>query len=72
MKDVQAAGEANSPQQRISSSSKHEFSSHFSSVAAPDPYVFGPPGSGTISTRYGSGSFFEAKIVRKLLLSTVL
>jgi hypothetical protein len=29
-----------------------------SSVADPDPYVFGPPGSGTgsISQRYGSGS----------------
>ncbi len=31
----------------------------------PDPYVFGPPGSGSISTsqRYGSGSFYHhAKI----------
>jgi hypothetical protein len=28
-----------------------------SSVADPDPYVFGPPGSGFISQRYGSGSF---------------
>jgi hypothetical protein len=28
-----------------------------------DPYVFGPPGSGSISTRYGSGSFYnQAKI----------
>jgi hypothetical protein len=27
------------------------------SVADPDLYVFGPPGSGSISTRYGSGSF---------------
>jgi hypothetical protein len=31
-----------------------------------DPYVFGPPGSGSISQRYGSGSFYhQAKIVRK-------
>jgi hypothetical protein len=26
-------------------------------VADPDPYVFGPPGSGSVSHRYGSGSF---------------
>ncbi len=40
----------------------------------PDPHVFGPPGSGSTSQRYGSGSFFgsgsesfyhHAKIVRK-------
>ncbi len=33
-----------------------------------DPYVFGPPGSGSgsISTRHGSGSFYdEAKKVKK-------
>jgi hypothetical protein len=46
------------------------------SVADPDPHVFGPPGSGSISQRYGSGfgSGFvsgsgsydhQAKIVRK-------
>ncbi len=30
------------------------------SVSDPwDPYVFGPPGSGSISTRYGSGSFYN-------------
>jgi hypothetical protein len=37
-------------------------------VADPDPYVFGPPGSesGSISQRYGSGSYYhQAKIVRK-------
>ncbi len=38
-----------------------------SSVTDPDPsdpYVFWPPGSGSISQRYGSGSFFHhAKIV---------
>jgi hypothetical protein len=25
--------------------------------ADPDPYVFGPPGSGSVSQRYASGSF---------------
>jgi hypothetical protein len=43
---------------------------------APDPQntcVFGPPGSGSISTRYGSGSFYnQAKIVRKTLIPAVL
>jgi hypothetical protein len=37
------------------------------SVADPapyNPYVFGPPGSGSVSQRYGSGSFYhQAKIV---------
>jgi hypothetical protein len=34
---------------------------------------FGPPGSGSITTRYGSGPFFhQAKIVRKTLIPTVL
>ncbi len=48
------------------------------SVADPDPsdpYVFGPPGSGSISQRYGSGSgsfYHQAKIVRKALIPTVL
>ena len=35
---------------------------------SPDPRVFGPPGSGSISQRYGSGSrsfYHQAKIVRK-------
>ena len=38
-----------------------------SSVAAtdPDPYVFWPPGSGSISQR--SGSFYHKKIARKIL-----
>jgi hypothetical protein len=49
-----------------------------SSVADPDPsdpYVFGPPGSGSISQRYGSGSrsfYHQAKIVRKTLIPTAL
>jgi hypothetical protein len=43
----------------------------------PDPYVFGPPGygsgSGSISQRNGSESFYyQAKIVRKTLIPTVL
>jgi hypothetical protein len=45
------------------------------SVADPDPYVFEPPGPGfgSISTRYGSGSFYiKTKIVRKTLNPTVL
>jgi hypothetical protein len=46
-----------------------------SSVADPypsDPYI-GPPGSGSGSQRYGSGSFYnQEKIVRKTLIPTVL
>jgi hypothetical protein len=50
------------------------------SVADPDPdpsdpYVYGPPGSGSgsFSQRYGSGSFHQqAKIVKKNLIQTVL
>jgi hypothetical protein len=48
------------------------------SVADPnpsDPYVFGPPGSGSISQKYGSGSgsfYHQAKIVRKTLIPTAL
>ncbi len=40
-----------------------------------DPYVFGPPGSGSgsICQRYGSGSFHHhAKIVRKTWIPTIL
>ncbi len=38
----------------------------------PDPHVFGPFGSGSISQRYGSGSFYHhAKIVRKTLIPTI-
>jgi hypothetical protein len=49
----------------------------FISVAVPDPsdpYVFGPPRSGSVSQRYGSGSrsFYQAKIVSKTLIPTVL
>jgi hypothetical protein len=46
-----------------------------SSVADPnpDPYVFGPPGSGSINQRYGSGSLYhQAKIVRIAFIPTVL
>jgi hypothetical protein len=44
-------------------------------VTDPDPNVFGPPGSGSgsISQRHGSGSFYhQAKIGRKTLIPTVL
>ena len=37
----------------------------------PDPHVFGPPGSGSTSPRYGSGSGsfdHHAKIVRKAMI----
>ncbi len=53
----------------------------FFSVAHPDPnlypHVFGPPGSGSISQRYGSGSgsgsfYHHAKIVRKTLIPIIL
>jgi hypothetical protein len=47
-----------------------------SSVADPDPAdlnVFGPPGSGSTSHRYGSGSFYHhAKIVRKTFIHSIL
>jgi hypothetical protein len=40
----------------------------FCSVADPDPYVFEPPGSGSVSQRYGSKSFYhQVKIGRKTL-----
>jgi hypothetical protein len=42
----------------------------------PDPHIFGPRGSGSISQRYGSGSFYHPsiikQIVRKTLIPTVL
>ncbi len=41
----------------------------------PDPHVFGPPGSGSTSKRYGSGSgsfCHHAKIVTKTLIPTIL
>ncbi len=41
--------------------------------SVPDSHVFGPPWSGSISQRYGSGSFYhQAKIVRKTSIPTVL
>jgi hypothetical protein len=48
-----------------------------SSVAHPDPYVFGSPGSGSVSqwcgSGSGSGSFcHQAKIIRKAFIPTVL
>ncbi len=41
----------------------------------PDPHVFGPPGSGSTSQRYGSGSgsfYHHAKILRITLIPTIL
>jgi hypothetical protein len=41
----------------------------------PDPHVFGPPGSGSTSQMYGSGSgsfYHHAKKVRKTLIPTFL
>jgi hypothetical protein len=35
------------------------------SVVDPDPHGFGPPGSGSISQRYGSGFFFSHKGVER-------
>jgi hypothetical protein len=53
-----------------------EFQASDSSTAPdPDPHVFGPPGFGSISQGYGSGSgrlYHQAKIVRKALIPTVL
>jgi hypothetical protein len=53
--------------------------SALSSVRNPDPYVFGPPGSGSVSRRYksgfgsGYGSFnHQAKIVTKTFIHPVL
>ncbi len=48
----------------------------FGSIADPDPYVFGPPGSGSVSQcqLYGSGSgsfYHQAKIVRKTFIPNV-
>jgi hypothetical protein len=39
----------------------------------PNPHAFRPPGSGSISQRYGSGFFYQqGNIVRKTLIPTVL
>ncbi len=42
----------------------------YCNVADTDSYVFGHPGSGSISTRYGS-FYNQAKIVRKTLIPTL-
>jgi hypothetical protein len=43
-----------------------------SSFVDSDQYVFGPPGSGSVGQRYGSGSFYhQAKITRKTLIPIV-
>ncbi len=39
----------------------------------PDPHIFGPPGSGSISHSYGSGSFYHhAKTLRKTLIPPIV
>jgi hypothetical protein len=37
------------------------------SVGDPDPYVFGPPRSGSVSHRYSESFFHQVKIGRKTL-----
>jgi hypothetical protein len=45
---------------------------HSSVPDPPDPRVFWPPGCGSTSQRYGSGSFYHhAKIIRKTLNPTI-
>ncbi len=54
---------------------KQDKKSVFPDPDPPDPHVHGPPGSGSISQRYGSGSgsfYHHAKIVRKTLIPTIL
>jgi hypothetical protein len=51
--------------------------SPFSSDPDPDPRFFWPPGSGSTSQRYGSGSgsrsfYHHAKLIRKILNPTIL
>ncbi len=53
----------------------HQFCSPIGYVcrSVPDPHVFRPPGSGSMSQMYGSVSFYhQTKIVRKTLIPTVL
>jgi hypothetical protein len=49
-----------------------EIKDDYTSVSDPDPYVFGPPRSGSVCQRYRSGSLHhQTKIVRKTLIPTV-
>ncbi len=64
-------------QQQVSRCGRTSFCTCYSQCCGSEfgsnPHVSGPPGSGSISQRYGSGSFYhQAKIVRKTLISTVL
>ncbi len=47
---------------------------HISTVvhSVPDPHVFGPPGSGSISQRCVSGSFYHPSIVKKIVRTTLI
>ncbi len=63
------------PQEKSCSSPLKSFFTSVADPNLPDPHVFGPPGSGSISERYGSesgsGSFcHQAKILRKTLIPT--
>ncbi len=49
----------------------HSKNIQYTSVGDPDPLVFGPPGSGSIIKRYGSGSFpFLIKVLSWLKYSS--
>ena len=62
---------------RLSWSMAHIVQISVADLDPPDPHVFGPPGSGSTSQRYGSGSgsgtfYHHAKIVRKTLIPSIL
>jgi hypothetical protein len=47
--------------------------SEFMATIIADPDVLGPPGSGSVSKMFGSGTFYhQLKIERKTLIPTVL
>jgi hypothetical protein len=48
------------------------FLSPSTGVGDPDPYVFGPPGSGSVSQRYGTNPDQDPSIIKKNLEFYVL
>ncbi len=64
-KDEQRNGKGD----RFATSSKRYSRKEKNSVGDPDqdPYVFGPPGSGSISQRYGSGSGSFPSLIKVLI-----
>jgi hypothetical protein len=49
------------------------FSIEETSVADPNPYIFGTPGYGSVGQRYGSRSFYhQAIIVGKTMIPTIM